>query len=468
MTVPQQVEIHAFKEADKWLVLDVARNAVHALQELDWQLLSRCDGQHTLEQVAAGLCTLAEARQVLACLEKLHLLDNNAPCVSADWQSAPRSFDLMLNVSQGCNLACRYCFVERGTYGLPRQGVRTMTERTARQAVDLLSQVGAAYPRHAIHFYGGEPLLNLSVIRATVAYAKQQARRQGKEIVFEITTNGTLLNEAVIAFLRDEAFHVLVSLDGPSAVHDEVRVFPDGRSSHDQVLHGAIRLLAQHSHVGASAVIRRGSRLAPIVDYLMTLGFPVIKAEWIRCDRTSPYALTDDDIAQYKDDLRRVCQQYVAAVFADRKFPVKDFQTRVMQLWKRTRRRYYCGAARTLLGVSAEGDLYPCALFVGNDDYRLGTLTSGPRPEALRQFAEAFNVETFTPCRNCWARYLCGGGCPATRAKLGSETCGLLRHQIQLAIAAFVQIRETKPEALFAQVDPTFLEFDLKDVADRQ
>jgi uncharacterized protein len=156
---------------------------------------------------------------------------------------------LILMVNSACNLACRYC-INSGTY--PYAGHLAdadMTPDTAIRAVDLylegLEEVRGRNPgrRGAISFYGGEPLLNAKVIRAVVEHVRQRAV---PGILFTITTNGTLLKDAIADFLVENEFAIWVSLDGPAAEHDRNRVARSGKGSFDCILRRLERFWQRH------------------------------------------------------------------------------------------------------------------------------------------------------------------------------------------------------------------------------
>ena len=66
-----------------------------------------------------------------------------------------------------------------------------------------------------IRFFGGEPLMNFSVVKEVVAYAKKYARREKVKASFDLTTNGLLVNDGVIDFFRENPeINVIISLDG--------------------------------------------------------------------------------------------------------------------------------------------------------------------------------------------------------------------------------------------------------------
>jgi uncharacterized protein len=72
-----------------------------------------------------------------------------------------------------------------------------------------------------------------------------------------------------------------------------------------------------------------------------------------------------------------------------------------------------CGAGSEYLAITPEGDLYPCHQFVGEEDFKLGTVESGVINTELRDVFKNANVNNKEECRSCWARFYCSGGCHA-------------------------------------------------------
>ncbi len=146
---------------------------------------------------------------------------------------------LVLTVTENCNLRCRYCYYSDAYPVSRNRTVRTMSVETGRRAIDyFFAQTKPAMRRNPLRalglsFYGGEPLLEEGTIRTLTAYARASA---DFPLVFAITTNGTRLTEAASAFLVENEFHILVSLDGPQIDHDRNRVFADGGGSFDVVV----------------------------------------------------------------------------------------------------------------------------------------------------------------------------------------------------------------------------------------
>ena len=59
------------------------------------------------------------------------------------------------------------------------------------------------------------------------------------------------------------------------------------------------------------------------------------------------------------------------------------------------------------------GDLYPCHQFVGQEEFKMGTVEEGiTRPDIADEFRSC-NVYSKEKCRNCFAKFYCSGGCMA-------------------------------------------------------
>lgn len=103
-----------------------------------------------------------------------------------------------------CNFRCSYCIQEKTDSYLSLENIQ--------QAVDFFFPDFADGCR--IGFYGGEPLLAFDRMRETVEYIEKKRRENGKRIYYDLTTNGSLLNEDVLSFLKDHRFTLLLSCDG--------------------------------------------------------------------------------------------------------------------------------------------------------------------------------------------------------------------------------------------------------------
>ena len=150
--------------------------------------------------------------------------------------------DLVLIVSEACNLRCDYCTYSSLYPGYRRHSKYLMSWEVARKAIDWFYRYNdelsfRSYSDRNLNivFYGGEPLLNFATVRKSILYA-EMAKKDHYGLVFSISTNLTLLKDEHLPFLRAHDVFVNVSLDGPPEEHDRYRHFANGKPTSKTVL----------------------------------------------------------------------------------------------------------------------------------------------------------------------------------------------------------------------------------------
>ncbi|MBP5596451.1 MAG: radical SAM protein [Pseudobutyrivibrio sp.] len=120
---------------------------------------------------------------------------------------------MILNVSEDCNLSCKYCFFSGEYINSRNRSHRKMTEEIAFKSIDyFFEQMLKIKRKHpgkipAITFYGGEPLMNFELIKSCTNHIK---RIYPYKYELSITTNGTLLDEEKSEFLYENNFTIAV------------------------------------------------------------------------------------------------------------------------------------------------------------------------------------------------------------------------------------------------------------------
>ena len=323
---------------------------------------------------------------------------------------------LELCVTHGCNLGCRYCYGRHNTgngdplYGSSRTD---MPEDVAIKAIDLFWEGTGSLKELNLTFFGGEPFLNLPLMRTVAAYCREKERDTGKKIALSVVTNGTLLTEEAVAFAREHQVSVQISIDGPPAVQNKNRPFRDGTGSYEVVVAGMRRLRASgRRHIPARVTAAQGNMEAlQTFRHLTELGFSSVHLEpdlGGGCEDGSLSAKDVDILIRQEEEVARAFVDLIQrGSYANYHGLVRHIRdTRVVH----NRRHFYCGAGRGLICASNEGEFYPCHRFLGIKTYCLGTVDTGIDHEKRKPF-NTLHVDARPGCRECWARYFCGGGC---------------------------------------------------------
>jgi uncharacterized protein len=361
----------------------------------------------------------------------------------------PEPLAISLNIAQSCNLSCSYCYADEGRFGGHK---RMMTVDTALAAIDrLLESPGTE--RISVGFIGGEPLLNRPVLHASVAYAADRAARLGRNISFGITTNGTLLEPDDIALFRSHPFAVTVSLDGPRDLNDSLRRFRNLRSSFDAATDRMRPLLQDPgcARIAARATItRRDLNIAEHVDALASAGFCEIGVSPLRTSPDAALALTEDDWPVYLSAVKTAAEKEWQRVQRGGDFLFSNLAIALKELHRGAWRTLPCGAANNYVSVSARGDYFSCHRTIDDPRFFLGSSEAGPSHDARQAFVRARRVDTQQPCRTCWARYLCGGGCHAEVVRSGRAGCDYIRGWLEYCISLYPQVLAARPDLIGA------------------
>lgn len=147
--------------------------------------------------------------------------------------------DLILQVTQQCNLRCKYCSYS-GLYKNRIHSSERMDFTIAKKAIDFYIKRSREAEKLCLSFYGGEPLLEYPLIQKCVSYILEIKGEQ--PIRFVLTTNGTLLTEEKFEFFIKNNFSIMVSLDGEKESHDVNRKFMSGTGSFDTVMENLEKL----------------------------------------------------------------------------------------------------------------------------------------------------------------------------------------------------------------------------------
>lgn len=125
---------------------------------------------------------------------------------------------LVFEVTDRCNLHCRYCAYAELYGGYDQRNNTNMSFQKAKLVIDYLQGLWEKNCYNdmenavTISFYGGEPLLNMDFIKQVISYT-EQLPQTGRTFKYSMTTNGMLLDKS-LDYLVDKDFTLLISLDG--------------------------------------------------------------------------------------------------------------------------------------------------------------------------------------------------------------------------------------------------------------
>lgn len=370
--------------------------------------------------------------------------------VALDEVPLPPVRSLSLNVSSSCNLACSYCYAGRGNFAGKQATV--MEWPVARQAVDRLLDAATPGERSTIGFLGGEPFVNRGLIRLVVEYGAAKAKAMGVPLEFSVTTNGTLLTEEDHELLRSHPFAVTVSVDGARQIQQAQRPFHNQtvreRSSWDALTAAVSPLLADpgFARIGARATVSRsGMDLETSFKSILSIGFSEVGFSPLRRSADPNQSMIDADWPVYLDAMRGLAQGEFDRALRGDSIRLTNFAVAMRQLHRGWSAPYSCGAGGGYFSVASDGAWYACHRAVGDPAYRMGD-NSALDASARKQFLIARHVHAQTDCNQCWARYLCSGGCHQEASARRPASCDFIRDWLMFCLSAYCELSAQVPE----------------------
>lgn len=339
---------------------------------------------------------------------------------------------LCLHVAHTCNLNCGYCFAAQGNF-TGKSGL--MSFETGKRALDFLIENSGDRVNLEVDFFGGEPLMNWSVVKDLVRYARYVEKERGKNFRFTLTTNGVGIDDEVIRFANEEMHNVVLSLDGRKETHDRFRKYPDGRGSYEDIVPKFRELVRARNGVGyyiRGTFTHANTDFCKDVLHMAGLGFDQLSMEPVVCDRDDPSALTEDDLPMILEQYEILAKEMIKRKKEGRPITFYHYMIDLEAGPCIYKRISGCGSGTEYFAVTPWGELFPCHRFVGEGDFSMGNIWDGITREDIKNDFKMCNVYSREECRNCWARLYCSGGCAANAFYAADSILGVYEYGCKL------------------------------------
>lgn len=323
---------------------------------------------------------------------------------------------MVFNLTHGCNLKCSYCFasVYKPSEALPME--------TADKALRMFGDKSDI----DIAFFGGEPLLAWDRLVEIAERARELAHIRGVKCRLHVTTNGTLIDDLKAVTLKRLGISVLISIDGPEEIHNANRPARKG-NSFEQVMSGleslkkaGVRPMARATFTESSAdIVERLDFFHDLYERGMITGVsiePAVLSEG--CGAMPAKAVDKKAMAiAWHDAAVWYADKFNSLPPDKRPVPLFYFRKLTQRILDYQWMGNECGAGRGYMTIGPDGGLYACHRETGT---LIGDIENGI-DETRRKPWAGNCLATHKECQKCWARYLCGGGCPQARIAVGES-----------------------------------------------
>lgn len=445
--------IHKFIQDGQYFVLDVNTGAVHIVDELVYDLLDdeSLKSENQLVEEFKNKYSIDEIKEVYAEIVELkkegflYSEDTYEEIARNSMNSKDFIKALCLNVTHDCNLRCKYCFADEGKYHGAR---KVMSPEVGKKAIDFVIAHSGPRKNIEVDLFGGEPLIAIKEIKEIIAYAREQEKVHNKVIRFTMTTNALLLNDEIMEYMDKEMGNIVLSIDGRKESNDNTRIRVDGSGTYDAILPKIKEMVDKRDkskqYYVRGTFTRDNTDFYYDVKHLADLGFGEVSVEPVVLPDEHDLSLREEDLETiytnydllYKDMLKRYEE--------GREFKFYHFNIDLQGGPCVYKRISGCGAGHEYIAVTPDGEIYPCHQFVGNQDFKIGTIYDEDKKlnfNIAKQFKEA-HIYNKPKCKECWAKFYCSGGCQANNFNFNGDIhkpyeigCKMQKKRIECAIA---------------------------------
>jgi uncharacterized protein len=316
-------------------------------------------------------------------------------------------------VTENCNFNCKYCFIAE-TVNADKPN-KIMTRAVAKTTVALLQKTyekqKTDYDK-TITFYGGEPLLNIDMIKFFMEEIERtkQTMYWPDDVKFTIISNGALLTPPIIRFLKSNNISLGISYDINKSAHAN-RISKNDKDTFDIVREKIELCKQQNIPLSLSITITEDTlqNQATVLDEILNIN-PLAVA----FNLLIPNHHTQQNASYYEN-----ATDFMIAVFKElRQHGIyEDRMMRKVQAFADHKLYLYdcCASGGNQYVISPSGEIGICHGYLNDRKYFSSTV-----------FDENFNFQTnpdfkhwqkrsplfMEKCFDCACLGICGGGCP--------------------------------------------------------
>jgi radical SAM protein with 4Fe4S-binding SPASM domain len=326
-------------------------------------------------------------------------------------------FALTVLPTHKCNFSCSYCYSAAGhaSKELDPKHLYTVldyfTDKDRVNGKDLYISFGG----------GGEPFLSWDIVENGIRYASENADKQGTRINFSFSSNGSVINESIISFLKEFKVKANISFDILEEVHNVQR------SHYDLVCKTLDRLIAAGITPSINTVI------TPFSVHLQEQMVEEIARRFQGIRRLSFDPVIDSQLFENPDDYRKYYADYTDGFFKARKLGKSlnvDVNCIILRSLDQLRERTCPGG----ITITPAGTISSCFLVSSPEEKLYSDFVYGKVDETgqlvldtgIFHKNQGDSLIRKERCADCFAKWHCGGGCHYQNSSYSAEILEIL------------------------------------------
>ena len=319
---------------------------------------------------------------------------------------------IIINTTNRCNLNCIYCY-----NNIENKDIVNMNNEKVINAINkITTEFNLKY--YTIVFHGGEPLLELENIKKIISNFKDK----NENIKYSFQTNGMLINNEFIKYIKLNKINISISIDGPDFINIKSRTNDIKKNI---LLENNIKLLNENNikyNVLCTLSKMNIDNSKELVEYYNKIN--------CRGVRFNTLILTGN---ASKNNLFVTNKEYytffenIVKMYLNNKIKFKvlniDEMINIIENSKNENRnlicyRDPCGAGSSMININGNGDLSPCGEISNLEEFKISYKDYINKMNLKNLFKKKFKriyidskIENIKKCKNCKFSSICTNGC---------------------------------------------------------
>lgn len=308
-------------------------------------------------------------------------------------------------LTQQCNMHCSYCYAKTS------RSHETASKDNIKLLIDHVLSNRPKSQKIFSFIGGGEPTLNWELLTWSIKYIRENQKH--KNVIISITTNGTLLTEERIIWLKEHKVDVGLSYDILPEIQDRQRPLQNGTGTFERI-NQTIELLHKHNlffRIRAT-ISEEAVELMPKMVEFVRDNYPFITHVQLE-----PVQDKEQNIRSYYDSF---IENFIKAYQIGKQSRIDVYNMITLSL--ETTKSQFC---RGEFCMTPDGSIVACQRFSSERDalfskFRYGKIGNGEVHIENDSFIKVKNLfsQKRPQCETCFAKYNCAGICTAIRSDL--------------------------------------------------
>lgn len=314
--------------------------------------------------------------------------------------------NLVIILSQLCNLSCSYCYARES------RSKEILDRDRLKQAIDYTLSSSNNNIKRFSFIGGGEPTLTWNLLKWAINYI-DTSKRENQKVRISITTNGTLLSDEKIKFIKKHKVHVGISFEILPEIQNIQRGYANPKLKSFDDVNNAIQKLTKNNipYSLRSTITRKNVGLMKDMVIFVSKNYKHIK----RLHFEQVTDILDNDLNFYNDfivnffDARKAGREKGIEIYNSISNSVNYLKTKFC-------RGEFC--------ITPTGDLVACHRVSSNKENAFNAFNFGNIDEEVyidnTKVEKVLNIakEKQEECNTCFAKWHCAGGCVSDRLLL--------------------------------------------------